>query len=112
MQTRSLDSARFMSVPAPTLMFTGLSSRPRRLRQHRAPDGDAATGEHEGYRGAHVSVGRIRTEPAANATRAVSCLEGPRLARDIWGRGAEAACGHVSGRLRLSEWTAGREGGP
>ena len=71
MQTRSLDSARFMSVPAPTLMFTGLSSRPRRLRQHRAPDGDAATGEHEGYRGAHVSVGRIRTEPAANAAEAL-----------------------------------------
>src|SRR5215472_6320096 len=43
-------------------------------------------------------------------TRAVSCVDGPRLARDHLACSAEVACSHVSGLLVQSGWTAGPDG--
>ena len=41
---------------------------------------------------------------------AVSCVDGPRLARDLLTRCTEIACSHVSGLLMQSESTAGPDG--
>src|SRR5215207_10152822 len=43
-------------------------------------------------------------------TRAVSCVDGPRLARDHLACSTEVACSHVSGLLMQSGWTAGPDG--
>src|SRR6516164_5221499 len=43
-------------------------------------------------------------------TRGVSCVDGPRLARDHLACSAEVACSHVSGLLVQSGWTAGPDG--
>src|SRR6516162_5912462 len=43
-------------------------------------------------------------------TRAASCVDGPRLARDHLVCSAEVACSHVSGLLVQSGWTAGPDG--
>src|SRR5215510_14674186 len=47
---------------------------------------------------------RVRTAPGN------SCVDGPRLARDLWACSAEVACSHVSGLLMQSGWTAGPDG--
>jgi hypothetical protein len=40
----------------------------------------------------------------------VSCVDGPRPARDLVARGAVVACSHVSGPLVQPGWTAGPDG--
>src|SRR5262249_16337306 len=40
----------------------------------------------------------------------ISCVDGPRLARDHLACSAEVACSHVSGLLVQSGWTDGRDG--
>src|SRR5215472_13274377 len=42
--------------------------------------------------------------------RAVSCVDGPRLARDNFACRTEVACSHVSGLFTQSAWTAGPDG--
>src|SRR6516165_4793538 len=43
-------------------------------------------------------------------TRAVSCVDGPRLARENVACRTEVACSHVSGLFTQSGWTAGPDG--
>ena len=50
------------------------------------------------------SKGRMQVEAQ------VSCVDGPRLARDHLACSAEVACSHVSGLLVQSGWTAGPDG--
>ena len=47
---------------------------------------------------------------AARRTHGVSCVDGPRLARDNFARRTEVACSHVSGLFMQSGWTAGPDG--
>jgi hypothetical protein len=42
--------------------------------------------------------------------RGVSCVDGPRLARDNFACRTEVACSHVSGLFMQSGWTAGPDG--
>src|SRR5262249_22084905 len=44
------------------------------------------------------------------AHQGVSCVDGPRLARDHLACSTEVACSHVSGLLVQSGWTAGPDG--
>src|SRR5262249_13826462 len=43
-------------------------------------------------------------------TRGVSCVDGPRLARENVTCRTEVACSHVSGLFTQSGWTAGPDG--
>src|SRR6516165_658445 len=51
----------------------------------------------------------ILTEPREE-TRASSCVDGPRLARENVACRTEVACSHVSGLFTQSRWTAGPDG--